>query len=276
MPDYLSPSSLDWALAHIRKFGDTDIFPVPFEIKPIADRWQEIRKHLEQVNLSTYSVQAAQRILMPKSRVGFRVATQLDPIDSIVYAAIIYEAAPAIEKYRVPKRLKTVFSYRIKPQSDGSLFAIDEYGWQGYHERSSKLAHSGKTNFVLTADIADFYNHIYHHRVNNFLQSAGVPIERTKNIESFLSQLSAKHSRGVPVGPFPSIALAEATLDDVDKFLLSRGITYVRYVDDFRIFTKHKSDAILASHDLTEYLYTAHRLALASAKTGLYAVKTFI
>jgi len=88
MPDYLSPTSLDWALAHIRKFGDTDIFPVPFEIKPIADRWQEIRKHLEQIDLSAYSVQAAQRVLMPKSRVGFRVATQLDPIDSIVYAAL--------------------------------------------------------------------------------------------------------------------------------------------------------------------------------------------
>jgi hypothetical protein len=35
---------------------------------------------------------------MPKSRVGFRVATQLDPLDSIIYAAIIYEAAPKLEK----------------------------------------------------------------------------------------------------------------------------------------------------------------------------------
>jgi len=129
---------------------------------------------------------------------------------------------------------------------------------------------------VLTADIADFYNQVSHHRVNNVLQSAGVAINRTKNIEQLLSRITAKQSRGLPVGPSTSIAFAEAALDDVDKYLLSRGFVFVRYVDDFRIFCRSQRDAIEAAHDLTQYLYTSHRLALASSKTVIYVTKTFM
>jgi hypothetical protein len=151
-----------------------------------------------------------------------------------------------------------------------------ETGWPTFHARSTELANLGRFTHVLTADIADFYNQVSHHRVNNVLQSAGIPLDRTKNVERLLSMLNSKHSRGLPVGPAASIALAEAALDDVDKYLLSRGLEYVRYVDDFRIFCHSERQAVEAAHDLTQYLYTSHRLALASSKTKLYTVKGFV
>ena len=212
---------------------------------------------------------------MPKSRIGFRVSTQLDPLDSLLYAAVLYEFADEVEEYRVPSELEIVCSYRIKIQATGALFE-HETGWPTFHKRSVDLADSGRFTHVLVADVADFYNQVSHHRVNNVLQSAGVPTDRTKNIERFLSLLSAKQSRGLPVGPSASIALAEASLDDVDKYLLSRRLEYVRYVDDFRIFCESEKQAIHAAHDLTHYLYTAHRLALAAAKTSLYTVRRFV
>jgi hypothetical protein len=262
-------------LAHVTKFGDTDLFPVPFEFEAIRGDWTVLKKELGTANLDEYRSRPFQQVLMPKSRIGFRVSTQLDPLDSLIYASILYEFADEIEKYRVPSKLDIVCSYRLKVQADGALFE-HETGWPTFHARSVHLSNSGRFTHVLIADIADFYNQVSHHRVNNVLQSAGVPTDRAKNVERFLSTLSAKQSRGLPVGPSASIALAEAALDDVDKYLLSRGLEYVRYVDDFRIFCQSEKQAIDAAHDLTQYLYTAHRLALASSKTVLYTVKRFI
>jgi len=33
--DVFTPEALDWSLAHVHKYGDTDIFPVPFEYEAI-------------------------------------------------------------------------------------------------------------------------------------------------------------------------------------------------------------------------------------------------
>ncbi len=37
--DQLQPESLDWAFTHTQRFGDTDIFPVPFEYEAIKHSW---------------------------------------------------------------------------------------------------------------------------------------------------------------------------------------------------------------------------------------------
>src|ERR1017187_7485629 len=187
----------------------------------------------------------------------------------------MYEAAELVEKYRVPARLGIACSFRLQLTGDGSLFE-PQAGWPTYHKRCVELAMSNRFTHVLTTDISDFYNQVSHHRVNNVLESAGIASQRAKNIEIFLSNLAGSQSRGLPVGPSASIVLAEATLDDVDKFLMSRGLTYTRYVDDFRVFCQSEHEAIEADHALWEYLHTAHRLVLTPSKTRLYPVKQFI
>lgn len=69
---------------------------------------------------------------------------------------------------------------------------------------------------------------------------------------------------------------SEACLSDVDNLLLRKGYVHTRYVDDFRIFCKTRQEAHKALHDLTEYLYTAHRLSLQSHKTKVFEVADFI
>jgi hypothetical protein len=273
--DQIAPTSLEWASRHVERFGDTDIFPVPFEFDAIRASWLDIKNELASINLMKYRTRSPQILLMPKSRTSYRAAVQLDPLDALVYAALIYEAAENIEKYRVPETQNIACSFRLHVTADGSLFE-KENGWPRFHERSVELANSGKFTHVLIADIADFYNQVSHHRVTNVLQLAGVAGDRSKNIEGFLSKLTAMHSRGLPVGPAASIVLAEASLDDVDKFLISRGLSYVRYVDDFRIFCGSEREAVDAAYALAEYLYTAHRLVLTPSKTKLYSVKKFV
>jgi hypothetical protein len=273
-PDNLTQEALNWALTHCERYGDTDIFPQPFEFEAIRANWQEVVGHLLQRDLGKYTSSAAQRMLVPKPGFGFRVALQLDPLDTLVYTALAYECAETLESHRIPANAGVACSYRINLTPEGSFFA-DSDGWSAFHSRSKELASDPSFTHVVVADLTDFYNQASHHRIENALESATVPIQRAKNIEGFLGALTAKQSRGLPVGPAASILLAEACLNDVDKHLLSKRRVHVRYVDDFRVFCRSYKEAIDVLHDLTDYLYTAHRLAFQSSKTMILRITTF-
>jgi hypothetical protein len=272
--DTIAPDSLAWALAHTRKFSDTDIFPYPFEFDSIAHDWISFSRTIGTLNLHDYKVGTDRRAFVPKPGGGFRAAIQLDPIDQLIYTASIYEIADLIEKCRIPEQRKVACSYRLSLTPDGAFFAPDS-GWRDFHAQSRVLA-KGKHSHVLVADIADFYNQLSHHRIQNALELASVSHERSSNLERFLGRITAKQSRGLPVGPFASVPLAEACLNDVDNFLLRQGCKFVRYVDDFRIFCRSRKEAIEVRHALTEYLFTAHRLSLESSKTKIVFVDRFV
>jgi hypothetical protein len=273
--DNLTPASLDWALKHISKFGDTDLLPVPFEYEAVAHSWPWLRDEIIAIDLAEYRVGPAQRYLIPKPGSGFRVVTQLDPIDALVYTAMVYEIADAIEKARVPASRNIACSYRVSLDGTGAFFRADN-GWPAYHSQSKKLASNQEVESVLIADISDFYNQVYHHPLENALDVAGVSLERRQNIVGFLSQLTATQSRGIPVGPYASILLAETCLNDVDGFLLRKGYPHTRYVDDFRIFCRTRRRAVLILHDLTEYLHTSQRLSLVPGKTRIRSKARFL
>ena len=272
--DTIAPDSLSWALTHVRKFSDTDIFPHPFEYDSIARDWVSLCQKIGASNLRDHKVGTDRRAFVPKPGGGFRAAIQLDPIDQLIYTASVYEIADMVEKYRIPSHRKVACSYRLSLTPDGAFFA-PESGWRDFHERSKALA-KGEHSHVLVADIADFYNQLSHHRIQNALELASVSHERSANLERFLGRITAKQSRGLPVGPAASIPLAEACLNDVDNFLLRQGCRFVRYVDDFRIFCRSRKEAIEVRHALTEYLFTAHRLSLESSKTKIIFVDRFV
>lgn len=273
--DNLSNESIEWSISHIRRYGDTDLLPVPFEYDAIKHSWSYLRNEIANIDLSSYECRPYRRFLVPKQFSGYRVAIQLDPIDAIIYTALAYEACNLIEKYRVPIERKVACSYRVEIGSKGELFKKNN-GWDDFHNMSRELANSGKFGQIVIADIADFYNHIEHHRVRNALEYAGVNEDRAKNIENFLMNLTRGHSQAIPIGPAASIVFAEACLSDVDNFLLRKGYIHTRYVDDFRIFCKDINQANSVLHDLTEYLFTSHRLTLQTHKTRIYQVNEFI
>lgn len=271
--DTLKPESLEWALAHLLTQGDSDLVPVPFEYKAIKADWAAILPKLLERDLTTVSPGAHQTFLVPKPAGAFRVVTRLDPIDALLYTAAVFECAGTVEKARA--KHEVACAYRIDPDLDGRLFSV-ETGWDVYVAESTRLAAENGVTHIVTADIADFYSQVSHHRVGGSLEGAGVPRIRAQAIEKMLGGWSALQSRGVPVGPYASILLAEAILIDVDAHLSTGGYKHVRYVDDFRIFCGSYSEALRAQHDLSEFLYTAHRLALNPNKTRTYRTETFV
>ncbi len=270
----LSEAALEWSLKHLNRFGDSDILAVPLEYRAIAHDWIQIKKWLIALDVAAHEPRPLLRFLVPKPEGGYRVATRLDPLDAFIYTALVYDFALRLEKSRIPRRRKIACSYRLAPKPDGTLFDADS-GWEDFYSRSLTLSKRKANKWVLLADISDFYSQIGHHRVKNALEIAGIPAERASALERLLSNWASLQSRGLPVGPLASVPLAEACLNDVDHHLLGNGWQHTRYVDDFRIFCRSRSEANEALHDLTEYLFTSHRLALTSSKTKVIRTNEF-
>ena len=195
-------------------------------------------------------------------------------VDTLLYSAVVYESAGALESQRVPHERRIACSYRLALSPDGQLYS-SQNGWGDFTEQSDEFCKSGDFSHILLADIADFYNQISVHRVRHLLQQAGAGTERSKNVEHFLLNLNGGNSQGIPVGPTASILLAEACLADVDTMLLRNGHVHTRYVDDFRIFCRSRAAALEVLHDLSDYLYTAHRLPLSADKTTMLEIDDF-
>lgn len=271
----VQPASLDWALAHARRFGDTDVFPVPFEYEAIAHDWQNVQANLSGVDVLQWATRPLRILLSPKGRYGFRVVTQLDPLDFLLFAALVYEMATDLETRRVPVGEARVFSYRAEPLADGQLFSPDT-GYREFLEACrQKLQARPGVRIVATADISDFYARIYHHRLDNALQTATTKSNHVRAVMRLLSGWNGTETFGIPIGGAPSRLLAEATLADIDDALLAAGIDFVRFNDDFRVFTETYEQAYRAIAFLADSLYRNHGLNLQPQKTEILQVQTF-
>ena len=273
----LKEKSIKWALEHLKAFYDSDFFPRVFEFKVIAHHWNKIKNYILDINLEKYTPNSPRIYLAPKETDKYRVVHQLEPIDSIIYTALVYDVAKKVEEYRIPTSEEIIFSYRINPSIKGSLFNNNN-GWKRFKEKTEELAKKYEDGYVITADITDFYNQIYLHRINNLICEAGDGglDKHGKIIEKFLMGLNRKTSRGIPVGPAPSIVLSELIMSDIDKKILNYTRSFTRYVDDIRIFCNTKKEAIEMLHELTKYIYSSHRLVFSSSKTKILPVTVFL
>ncbi len=271
----LSDSSLEWSLKQAERLGDTNIFPRPFEYLAIRHDWSRLVDFLSSEDVLKWEVRPNRECLSPKSVHGFRIATQLDPLDWLVYNALVYEIGADLESYRLSRDEGIVFSWRFEPQADGVMFSRDS-GYSQFQERTLELAETSKQQYVVVTDVADFYPRLNHHRIENALRSAApTKINHTKGIVRLLGAWREKQSFGLPVGPIASGLIAEVAINDVDQALRGEGLVFTRYVDDFRIFCRNRTDAFRALATLATILWKSHGLTLAEHKTKILPVAQF-
>lgn len=266
----LQELSLDWALQHALRYGDTDVFPIPFEYTAIEFDWANVKSSLAAENVLEWPTRPHRTLLSPKAKYAFRVITQLDPLDFILFAAIVKEVSDDLESRRVPVAEERVFSYRIQAAQDGQLFDPN-IGYREFLARAQdKLDADPAIAIVATADISDFYSRIYHHRLERALESATTRTSHIKAITHFLSGWNGTETFGIPIGGAPSRILAEITLADVDEALLACGVDFIRFNDDYRIFASTKAEAYKHIAFLAETLYRNHGLSLQPQKTAVF------
>ena len=269
----LTEESLEFAREHVERYYDSDFYPKPFEFDAIWCCWSDVKRFLLATNVHKLPVMPAKATSWPKHRGGYRIVHQLDPIDAIIYTALVYQVSGPIERARFGADRGIACAYRIE-LDHGSFFARGN-GYDQFRERSRQLAENYR--YVLLVDVADFYNQVYVHRVNNAIEHASPAVKGlADDIETFLGKINSTISQGIPVGPAASIVLAEAVMMDVDQFLVGLGHPHCRYVDDFRIYAGTEQELLIVQQSLTLYLYQNHRLSISHDKTKLGGSDEFL
>lgn len=230
----LTDDSLDFARQHISAFYDTDFYPKPFEYGALWYFWDDVKEHLLKTKENELFSGLPRSIAWPKARGGYRVVHQLEPLDAIVYIALTYSVANQISDARMGPSVATSYCIAL----DHSSFFSGGSGFDRYRKRCEQL--SAEFKYVLSTDISDFYNQVYLHRVGNAIESATGDKKAGFQIEQFITRLNNKASQGLPIGPSPSVVLAEAVMIDVDQFIHGQDLDHVRYVDDIPIFGNSK------------------------------------
>lgn len=268
----LDRNSIEWAIRSLDRHGDTDLFPKPPELRALVESLPSSADKIAALDISQHQPVAPRRFIVPKEELSYRAATQLDPLDSVIYTAIIHQFGQAIEARRRPIGESTVFSYRCAPSSDGDLYQSRD-AWNKFWRHALSL--SSRYPFALMVDISDFYNQIYHHTIENQLIEAKLPNQATKWVVRLLETVSAMVSRGIPVGPHAAHLLAEASLIPVDNSLAARGVPFCRFVDDIVVFTSDELTARTRLYQMADILDKQQRLQLQKGKTRILSTAEF-
>jgi retron-type reverse transcriptase len=268
----LTSESLHWAVNFLYHHSDGDLFPKVLEIDAIYNMADEFVKYVENQNLDLdhFKPGSCRRFIVPKDELAYRQATQLDPQDSIILSALIYQYGQGIENRRLTK--EKVFSYRFKPDSQ-SGFYDNQTSWNQFWTSAYELSNDFDT--VLYCDIADFYNQIYHHTVENQLIASGFSNQAKKWIINLIESTTAKVSRGIPIGPHALHLIAESTMIPIDNCLVSKGINFIRFADDIVVFCKSRNSAKQLAYSIASTLDKQQRLTLQKHKTRIYNSEEF-
>ena len=139
-----------------------------------------------------------------------------------------------------------------------------------------EVAELEEYKFVVKFDIGDFYNRIYHHRLENLLNRITANTKVVKRIMTILKSLSLNASYGLPIGGNASRILAELLLTSIDAFIINKRIVFCRFVDDFVMFAKSKEEAFSYLNSVADYLLKNEGLSIQKTKTQILSCSEYI
>lgn len=265
------------AIDSILRDGCSDITSEELElrlVKEFRDDFEaEIKAKLNRGNVYEMEYRPLQFILTPKNRYVFdyRKAAIITPSCLAKFLAIVFQYAEKVEGARVPVSENVVFSCRFSPNEDG-VFSKDT-GYSSWKEETKRRAKNPDCKFVVSCDIAAFYDRVNIHRIESTLLSIGIDPALVKLTNDLLLFWSRKDSYGIPVGNVASRILAEAALIDIDQYLISENIIFTRYVDDYRLFAPSLIVAQEWMNKLTTRLFR-DGLMLNTGKTQIKSAQT--
>ena len=281
--------ALKIAIDHIEEYGLTDtILQKPKELENL--KIPEFRSKIEEevrncineiktcaspdkdnINVECFSRLKMLRIhhtLLPKKVLyDYRKCAIIESIDQIKYLTIVLMLAEEIEKHRIPVSDNIVYSYRISV-NDKRLFDPN-YHYGEFNKKYKEEILNPINKVIVKCDIANFYDRLNLHKLEAVLYNLPVEKKLVKVINEILLFWAERNSYGLPVGNNASRILAEASLIDVDKFLVSHNVKFIRFVDDFILFAEDAKTAHFWLSILIERL-SKEGLMLNQSKTEIF------
>ena len=226
------------------------------------------------IALKELKLQPLRSILVPKKTLfDFRKCGYIEILDEIIYLTLCLMLSNKIEKERIHKRSKLIYSYRLKPdlikQKRPTYLFDSEFNYTTFRNEVSQRAKDKTVKVVVACDISNFYDRLNLHRLENTLLAVkDIETSAVILLNELLLYWSNRDSYGIPVGSNGSRILAEASLINIDKYLKNKNISFIRFVDDFKLFAKNASQAHTWLSILVERL-NQEGLFLNTSKTSI-------
>jgi RNA-directed DNA polymerase len=219
----------------------------------IRHQWPEVRRQLLE---GTYQPGPARRKSISKPDGGQRNLGIPNVIERLIQQAILQVLTPIFD----PGFSESSFGFRPGRSAHGAAKQVQSYIRAGYRH-------------CVDMDLSKFFDRVQHDvlmarvsrkvRDKRLLALIGRYLRAGVMVNTELQPSLEGTMQGGPLSPL----LANILLDDFDKELESRGLRFVRYADDFLVFTKTREAARRVFASIERYLTRKLKLVVNQQKS---------
>jgi RNA-directed DNA polymerase len=219
----------------------------------IAPRWPTIRQQLLD---GTYRPEPVRRVTIDKPDGGARLLGIPNVQERLVQQAILQVLTPVFD----PGFSESSHGFRPKRSAHGAAKQVQQTIRRG-------------NRFAVDMDLSKFFDRVQHDVLMSRISRKVSDKRMLKLIGRYLRAgvmvdgVFQPGAEGTPQGGPLSPLLANILLDDLDKELERRGLPFVRYADDFVIFTRSQRSAQRVFASVSRYLTQALLLVVNQEKS---------
>jgi RNA-directed DNA polymerase len=254
----VQPYNLQKALQQIVKNkGSAGVDKIPTE--RLTEKFREQKRSLlEELKKGTYKSKPILGVEIPKSNGKTRLLGIPTTTERLLQQAVSQVIMPLFEKdfhkdsygFRPNKNARNAVGKALQNIHDGFAYIVD-------------------------VDLKNFFDEVDHCLLLNLIYQKVKCRSTLALIRNWLRapiQINGKlykRRKGVPQGSPLSPLLSNILLHELDKELNRKGQKFVRYADDFSIFTKTLTQAKVVKKELVQFLKTKLRLTINEEKSGI-------
>lgn len=184
-------------------------------------------------NERSYSFLPQTRVYSSKPGGYLRRTVKLDPVSEYYIYDVIYRNKA---RFRKPHNaLKSHYGYRFE---NGSMIPATQ-SYKGFKGAISD--YRSKFKFSYGADVATYFNSIYHHDIVSWLYTIRIEERDAEGLGQMLREIASGRSIDcLPQGLYPTKMIGNDFLRYIDEFHDIKSDAYVRFIDDIYWFSNNE------------------------------------
>ncbi len=256
--EVFSPANLSAALKRVRaNRGGPGVDGMTTQALPawLAEHWPSVRAALDE---GTYRPSPVRRVVIPKPGGGERLLGVPTVLDRLVQQAL----AQVLTGIFDPGFASSSYGFRPGRSAHQAVEAGRGFVEEGYR-------------WVVDVDLEKFFDRVNHDalmaRVARKVSDKRVLrlVRRFLDAGVMVDGVRQPTAEGTPQGSPLSPLLSNIMLDDLDRELGRRGLRFVRYADDIRVFVRSKRAASRILEGITDVVEVRLKLRVNREKSSV-------